>query len=89
MSVNIQIRNKDGTYYSLVRKDHIKCLGVMIDDFISWKYDISYIRSRISRNIGIISKLRHFLSVKQLKANLLQLNLSLHLICNFGLGYHL
>ena len=44
MSVNIQIRNKDGTYYSLVRKDHIKCLGVMIDDFISWKYGISYIR---------------------------------------------
>ena len=84
--MNIQIRNKDGTYYSLVRKDHIKCLGVMIDDFFSWKYDISYIRSRISRNIRIISRLRHFLSVKQLKANLLQLNLSLHLLCNFGFG---
>ena len=75
--MNIQIRNKDGTYYSLVRKDHIKCLGVMIDDFFSWKYDISYIRSRISRNIRIISKLRHYL---------LQLNLSLHLLCNFGFG---
>ena len=84
--MNIQIRNKDGTYYSLVRKDHINYLGVMFDDCISWKYHISYIRSRISRNIRIISKLRHFLSVKQLKANLLQLNLSLHLICNFGLG---
>ena len=37
MSVNIQIRNEDGTYYSLIRKDHIKFLGVMIDDSISWK----------------------------------------------------
>ena len=39
----------------------------MIDDCVSWKYHISYICSRISRNIGIISKLRHYLSIKQLK----------------------
>ena len=43
----------------------------MIDDCISWKYHIriSYICRQISRNIRIISKLRHFLSlsVKQLE----------------------
>ena len=39
----------------------------MIDDCVSWKYHISYICSRISRSIGIISKLRHYLSIKQLK----------------------
>ena len=39
----------------------------MIDDCVSWKYHISYICSQISRNIGIISKLRHYLSIKQLK----------------------
>ena len=43
MSVNIQIRIKDGTYYSLIRKDHIKYLGVMIDDSISWKYHLIYL----------------------------------------------
>ena len=39
----------------------------MIDDCVAWKYHISYICSQISRNIGIISKLRHNLSIKQLK----------------------
>ena len=62
--MNIQIRNKDGTYSSLVCEDHIKYLVVMIDDCLSWKYHISYICTRISINIGIISKLRQFLSVK-------------------------
>ena len=38
----------------------------MIDDCVSWKYHISYICSQISRNTGIISKLRHYLSIKQL-----------------------
>ena len=67
MPVNIQIRNSDGASHPLVRKNHIKYLGVMIDDCVSWKCHISYICSQISRNIGIISKLRHYLSIKQLK----------------------
>ena len=67
MPVNIQIRNSDGTSHPLVRKNHLKNLGVMIDDCVAWKYHISYICSQISRNIGIISKLRHNLSIKQLK----------------------
>ena len=49
MSVNIQIRIKDGTYYSLIREDHIKYLGVMIDDSISWKYHLIYL-TRIYQN---------------------------------------
>ena len=67
MPVNTQIRNSDGTSHPLVRKNHIKYLGVMIDDCVSWKYHISYICSQISRNISIMSKLRHYLSIKQLK----------------------
>ena len=65
--VNIQIRNSDGKSHPSVRKNHIKYLGAMIDDCVSWKCHISYICSQISRNIGIISKLRHYLSLKQLK----------------------
>ena len=67
MPINIQIRNSDGTRHPLVRKNHIKHLGVMIDDSVSWKYHIAYICSQISRNIGIISKLRHYLPIKQLE----------------------
>ena len=36
MPVNIQIRNSDGMRHPLVRKNHIKYLGVMIDDCVSW-----------------------------------------------------
>lgn len=66
-SIDIHIRSKDGSCHSLDRKNSIKYLGVMIDESISWKYHISYICSKISRNIGIISKLRHYLSIPQLK----------------------
>ena len=39
----------------------------MIDYSISWKYHIAFISSKISRNIGIFAKLRHFVSLQQLK----------------------
>ena len=60
MPVNIQIRNSDRMSHPLVRKNHIKYVGAMIDDCVSCC-------SQISRNIGIISKLRHNLSIKQLR----------------------
>jgi hypothetical protein len=62
----MQIKNNDGTYKKLIRKDYIKYLGIMLDDTISWRYHTPYICSRISRGIGILSKLRHYLSIKQL-----------------------
>ena len=34
----------------------------MIDNHLSWKHHINYVALKISRNIGILSKLRHFLS---------------------------
>ena len=45
MPVNIQIRNKDGTCHSVVGRDDIKYIRVMIDDCSSWKYHILYICS--------------------------------------------
>ena len=38
-----------------------------IDESLTWKYHIAFVCSRISRNIGIISKLRYYLSTQQLK----------------------
>ena len=58
---------KDGSQYILEKKNYIKYLGVSTDKTISWKYHISHIRSKISKNTGIFLKLRHYLSLKQLK----------------------
>ena len=47
---------------SLEQNDHVKYLGVMIDDKISRKYHISFFSSRIPvfRNSRILFKLRHY-----------------------------
>ena len=60
-SFKVKMPNKDGSEYTLEKTNYIKYLGVLIDDTISWKYHISFIRSRLSRNTGIFLKLRHFI----------------------------
>ena len=45
----------------------IKYLGVLLDETISFNHHISYICTRIARNNGIISKLRHYLTLLQMK----------------------
>ena len=67
MEISLNISNSDGSSHALERKQCIKYLGVMIDESLTWKYHIAFICSRISRNIGIISKLRYYLSIQQLK----------------------
>ena len=66
MNVNINITNRDGSCHSLERKDHIKYLGVMIDSALTWKYHISYVCAKLSRNTGVISKSKHYLPLKKL-----------------------
>ena len=34
--------------------------GVLINSHLTWKYHISHVTSKISRNNGIIARLRHF-----------------------------
>ena len=65
--VNIKIENVDGICHFLQRKDRIKYLGVLIDETASFKHHISYVCTRISRNNGIKAKLRHFLTLFQMK----------------------
>ena len=67
ITVSLNIGNSGGSFYSLERKQCIKYLGVLIEDSLSWKYHISFVCSRLSRNTGIIAKLRYYLSVKQLR----------------------
>ena len=44
----------------LERKYFVKYLGVLIDNNLSWKFHVDYIALKISKTIGIISRLRHF-----------------------------
>ena len=48
------------TYVNLEMKDHVKYLGLVIDSNLSWKYRIKYICHKISKSIGIIAKIRHY-----------------------------
>ena len=67
LAVNIKIESVDGASYLLERKDRLKYLGVLLDDTVSFKHHLSYVASRISRNNGIIAKLRHFLTPPQMR----------------------
>ena len=57
--VNIKILDSSvNKYFNLEHRENVKYLGVMIDDHLSWKHHINYVALKISRNIGILSKLR-------------------------------
>ena len=44
----------------LERKDYVKYLGILIDSNLTWKQHILFISSKISKSLGILSRLRHF-----------------------------
>ena len=48
-------------FRNLERKTFVKYLGVLIDSNLSWKSHVDYISLKISKTIGIISQLRHFI----------------------------
>ena len=84
---NIRIKAYDSrtkTFFDLERKDHVKYLGVIIDQHLSWKHHINYIALKISRSIGIISRLRHF--VKNTSKYLQFFNFSLYILWPLCLG---
>ena len=41
-------------------KEFIKYLGILIDSHLTWKHHIDHIAIKISRTIGLISKIQHF-----------------------------
>ena len=49
---------------ALEQKDHVKYLGIYMDQHLNWKYQISHVSKKVSRGGGILSKLRHFLNTK-------------------------
>ena len=47
-------------------KCSVKYLGTMIDNKLSWKTHIEYIRTKLSKSIGVISKVKYFVTEKVL-----------------------
>ena len=59
--VDLKMFNNDSkTFISLKHKNYVKYLGILIDSNLVWKNHISHVSSKISKTIGTISKLRHF-----------------------------
>ena len=87
--VNIKIiDSRVNKYFNLERKEYVKYLGVMIDNHLSWKHHIYYVALIISRNIRILSKLRHFVPPKTIFRDLQFFNLPLSFLwpCCLGPG---
>ena len=58
--------NNTGQYLSLDRKNYVKFLGVFIDSNLKWSHHINYVALKISRIVGIIARLRHFVPTQTL-----------------------
>ena len=42
----------------------VKCLGILIDCHLNWKEHIQQLSKKISRGIGVLCKIRHYVNVK-------------------------
>ena len=51
----------------LVQSRSTKYLGVIIDDKLSWKDHITYLKSKLSRNCYAIGKLKQYVGISTLK----------------------
>ena len=49
-----------------MHKNSIKYLGIMIDSHLNWKSQVNYTSMKIKRNIGFLSKIRHYVNLKTL-----------------------
>ena len=43
-------------------KDHVKYLGFLLDSNLSWKFRIYNVVLKVSRTVGVVARLRHFVS---------------------------
>ena len=65
--MNLRIFNsKTNTHVYLECKEYVKYLGILIDSNLTWKHHVDHIASKISKIIGIIARLRHFVPLSTL-----------------------
>ena len=51
---------------TIIRANTVKYLGVFIDEDLKWKTYIAKLQTKLSRNIGIMNRLKYLLSTKHL-----------------------
>ena len=49
------------------QKNYIKYLGIFLDKHLAWEYQIKHVNNKIAKNLGIITKLRHYLDLSMLR----------------------
>ena len=52
---------------SIQREQYTKFLGILIDENINWKVHISHLHNKISKSIGVLYRVRHYLNKKLLQ----------------------
>ena len=53
--------NEQNKNVALESKEYVRYLGILIDKNLSWKHHIDHITIKVSRIVGLIAKLRHFI----------------------------
>ncbi len=48
---------------AISEKDHVKYLGVLMDQHLTWKYQITNVSRKVSRGVGILAKLHNFVNL--------------------------
>ena len=67
MEISIKMYdNSANGFCRLDRKDFVKFLGILIDCNLKWKHHIDFISLKISKTIGILARLRHFVPTETL-----------------------
>ena len=55
------------TACNIEQNSQIKYLGVFIDEHLKWDAQLQHINNKITKNIGILFKLRHYVPISTLK----------------------
>ena len=75
-SLNYEIKLKVIDYSTNISsglecKEYVKYLGVLIDNHLSWKYQIDYIAVKISQIAGVLSRLVPFCTLRSIYHSLI------------------
>ena len=89
-SVNIEIIDNSTQFPTTLQcEDHVKYLGVLLDSNLSWKFQINNVALKISRTVGVVARLRHFVprtTLLNIYQSLIFFYLTYHDIWFGGLG---
>ena len=48
--------------------DHAKYLGALIDNKLNWSYQINAVNLKLSKGIGLLAKIRHYVPISILRS---------------------